>query len=400
MTRRMVLAGSVLKGIVSGKSVKTLERPPVGNEFGILKVSAVTWGEFRPYESKAMPSDYEPGDCPRAMDGDILISRANTRELVGAPVMVRGDHPRLLLSDKLLKLVADEAVVDRRYLVRALRSSAAVSHFSQRAGGSSGSMKNVTQSDIREVPIPLPTLTEQRRIAAILDQAEALRTQRRVALDLLDTLAQSVFVEMFGDPVTNPFQISTLKGHQACTRITVGIVVQPSAYYRAQGVPALRTLNIRTNRIVTENLVYFSAEDNEGRLAKTRVRAGDVLVVRTGQPGTAAVVPEELDGVNAIDLLIATPNRAKVLPDFLCFFLNSDAGRRLVLGAQRGQVQKHLNVGALSAAEILIPSLRRQETFAAAIKAIESLKAKHRASLAHLDALFASLQHRAFHGEL
>lgn len=139
--------GAVLTGIVSGKSVQTLDRPAQGSEFGILKVSAVTWGEFRPYENKAMPPEYNPGACPRPMDGDILISRANTRELVGAPVMVHGNHPQLLLSDKLLKLIPNESVVDRRYLVRALRTPAASSHFFNCAGGSSGSMTNITQSD-------------------------------------------------------------------------------------------------------------------------------------------------------------------------------------------------------------------------------------------------------------
>jgi Type I restriction modification DNA specificity domain len=199
----MTTVGAVLQSIVSGKSVQTLERPAQDGEYGILKVSAVTWGEFRPQQNKAMPADYEPGECPRPMDGDILISRANTRDLVGAPVLVRGDHPQRLLSDKILKLIPNRAVVDREYLVRALRFPAATAHFFKSAGGSSGSMTNITQGDIRSAPIPLPPLEEQRRIAAILDQAETLRTQRRQALAHLDTLTQSLFLDMFGDPVTN-----------------------------------------------------------------------------------------------------------------------------------------------------------------------------------------------------
>ncbi|MDZ4161488.1 MAG: restriction endonuclease subunit S, partial [Burkholderiales bacterium] len=199
MSTRLTTVGAVLKQIVSGKSVQTKERPAQPGEFGILKVSAVTWGTFRPNENKAMPKDYNPGNCPRPMDGDILISRANTRELVGAPVMVQGDHPHLLLSDKLLKLIPDESVVCRRYLVRALRAPDAAQHFFQCAGGSSGSMTNITQGDIRAAPIPLPPLPEQRRIAAILDQADALRAKRREALAQLDRLTQAIFVEMFGD---------------------------------------------------------------------------------------------------------------------------------------------------------------------------------------------------------
>lgn len=121
MNSSMSTVGAVLQSIVSGKSIQTMERPAQDGEYGILKVSAVTWGEFRPQQNKAMPADYDPGECPRPMDGDILISRANTRELVGAPVLVRGNHPQLLLSDKILKLIPNGTLVDRKYLVRALR---------------------------------------------------------------------------------------------------------------------------------------------------------------------------------------------------------------------------------------------------------------------------------------
>ena len=253
---------------------------------------------------------------------------------------------------------------------------------------------------VHHEPVLVPPMEEQRRIAAILDQAETLRTQRRTALALLDSLTQSLFLDMFGDPMTNPKKLPLFRGDEICSRITVGIVVQPSSYYRSEGVPALRSLNIRPNKVVMENLVYFSSEDNETKLAKTRVRQGDVLLVRTGQPGTAAVVPPELDGVNAIDILIATPDTSKVSADYLCYFFNSDAGKKLVLGAQRGQVQKHLNVGAMNAALIPIPPLPLQQTFATRIASIEALKATHRRALAALDALFASLQQRAFTGAL
>jgi type I restriction enzyme S subunit len=108
----------------------------------------------------------------------------------------------------------------------------------------------------------------------------------------------------------------------------VGIVVQPASYYQEYGVPALRSQNIKPNSISTDNLVFFSPSDNETKLAKTRVKAGDVVLVRTGQPGTAAVIPEELDGVNAIDLLITTPCKDIVDSVYLCSFFNSAWGKK------------------------------------------------------------------------
>lgn len=326
----------------------------------------------------------------RVSAGTVLLV---TRTSVGKVAVAGVD---LAFSQDITALSARDGMVHTPYLVSYLRSKQ--EHLASQGRGAT--IKGITREVVAKLKIPLPPLPEQRRIADILDKADALRAQRRVALAELDSLTQSIFLDLFGDPVANPFGWPLVSADDLCERVTVGIVVQPASYYQQSGVPALRSLNIRPNKIRMENLVYFSSSDNETKLAKTRVRAGDVLLVRSGQPGTAAVVPSELDGVNAIDLLIATPNTAKVDPSYLCFYFNSDGGKRMALGAQRGQVQKHLNVGSLKEAPIPIPPLTLQRSFARRITAIETLKSRHRAALAELDTLFASLQHRAFRGEL
>ena len=266
--------------------------------------------------------------------------------------------------------------------------------------GNGATFKEISKSTASGIKITLPPLEEQKRIAEILDRSQFLISKRQEAIALLDSLTQAIFIEMFGDPVSNPkgWNVKTCKN--ICSRITVGIVVQPASYYQEYGVPALRSQNIKPNSISTDNLVFFSESDNETKLAKTRVKAGDVVLVRTGQPGTAAVIPKELDGVNAIDLLITTPCKDVVDSLYLCSFLNSSWGKKLVLSSQVGQVQKHLNVGILNNAQIICPPLPLQKEFAQRVEAVEKLKATHRASLSELQALFASLQHRAFRGEL
>ena len=271
-----------------------------------------------------------------------------------------------------------------------------------------GAMKMKGAAGQRRVPadffaalqIPLPPLAEQKRIAGILDAADALRAKRREALAQLDTLIQSTFLDMFGDPVTNPMGWEMVNGGRVSRRLTVGIVVKPASYYQPTGVPAIRSLNVRTNKIEIASLVYVSAENNEGRLKKTRVWKDDVLLVRSGQPGTAAVVPAELDGVNAIDILILTPDQHVAHPVYLSNYFNSAGGKRMVLGAQRGQIQKHLNVGSLRSALIPLPPLDLQCRFSAIVESVECQKASQRAHLDELDTLFASLQSRAFRGDL
>ena len=333
------------------------------------------------------------------LDGDVLVAKITPCFENGKIAQARLPRSHGFGSTEFHVIRARSAIAESRYLHHYLRLEEVRANGQRRMTGSGG-QRRVPASFLADLAVPLPPLEEQRRIAAILDQAETLRTQRRTALALLESLTQSLFLDMFGDPVANPKGLPLSRGDEVCSRITVGIVVQPSSYYQSEGIPALRSLNIRPNKVVMENLVYFSSEDNETKLAKTKVRQGDVLLVRTGQPGTAAVVPPELDGVNAIDILIATPDTSKVSADYLCYFFNSDAGKRLVLGAQRGQVQKHLNVGAMNAALIPIPPLPLQQTFATRIAAIEALKATHHRALAALDALFASLQQRAFAGQL
>ena len=293
-----------------------------------------------------------------------------------------------------LAALASGDKVNSRFLLRWLQANSPARLIANPA------YPSIKISTIRSERIPLPPLAEQKRIAAILDAADDLRAKRRESLAQLDTLLQSTFLDMFGDPVTNPMNWSIVAGEHIARRLTVGIVVKPASYYQDSGVPALRSLNVRANRIETDAMVYVSKEDNENRLKKTRVWEDDVLLVRSGQPGTAAIVPNSLDGVNAVDILILTPDQKTVHPVYICHYFNSPGGKRLVLGAQRGQIQKHLNVGALKAALIPLPPLDLQHHFAAIVKSIEAQKAKQRAHLAELDTLFLSLQSRAFEGEL
>ena len=328
--------------------------------------------------------------------GDVLVStvRPNLNGVAHVPMEFDG----ATASTGFCVLRPRASRLDGRYLYQWVKSPGFVGDMVRKATGAS--YPAVSDRIVWESKLPLPPLPEQRRIAEILDKADALRAKRRAPLAQLDTLTQSIFLDIFGDPISNPRGWPTVRFEQLCERVTVGIVVQPASYYVSEGVPALRSLNIRPGKIVLDDLVYFSKSDNDTKLAKTKLRAGDVVLVRSGQPGTAAVVPPELDGVNAIDILIATPDQQLTNPTFLCEFFNSAGGRDLVLSRQRGQVQKHLNVGSLNQAILPLPSIDLQCEFAARVAAVERYREAELASSTALDALFASLQHRAFRSEL
>lgn len=396
----MTTVGAVLQRIEAGRSTQTLERPAQDGELGILRVSAVTWGEFRPGENKAMPLDYDPGNVPRPVKGDILITRANTRELVGAPVMVEADYPNLLLSDKILRLVPDCNIVEPRYLLRALRSSAAASHFSQCAGGTSGSMTNITQGDIRATPLRLPSLSEQRRIAAILDKADALRAKRREAIAKLRQLLQSVFLEMFGDPVTNPkgwplgSMLSLTKGKYGIKAGPFGSALKKEFYtptgYRIYG----------QEQVIAGTLAvgdYYIDQEKFESLKSCAVSSGDLLISLVGSFGKILVVPHEFEpGIINPRLLKLTPDQDKVSPEFLKHYFQVDSLQKHLKSLSHGGTMGILNAGLIKQLIVPIPPISKQREFVRILEKISSQLSDSADSEKRIEALFESLQQSAF----
>lgn len=193
--------GHVITDIQTGKSFQTAEVLARPDELGVLKVSAVSWSQFRDDQAKALKGEYSPAESHRVKQGDLLISRANTRELVGAIVLVDRDFPMRLLSDKTLRLVIDESYADKNYLLYALRTELAREHIELYATGTSDSMRNISQDVIASTPILLPPIEDQRRIVAHLKQqlaeADALRAALEHQLRELDALPQRILALAF-----------------------------------------------------------------------------------------------------------------------------------------------------------------------------------------------------------
>jgi type I restriction enzyme S subunit len=158
---------------------------------------------------------------------------------------------------------------------------------------------------------------------------------------------------------------SLVEANEVCCSISVGVVIKPSQYYvsKEKGIRAFRSANVREGFINDSDWVYFSEEGHNAN-KKSQLKTGDVLIVRTGYPGTACVVTPEFDGANAIDIVIARPDINKILPEFLCAYTNSSVGKSQVLNLQGGMAQKHLNVGAYQVLKIKLPPKAEQQKIA------------------------------------
>ncbi len=165
--------GVVALNIVAGSSPNCLSRRREGVEWGVLKISAVSWDEFDPEENKALPANVEPDPDDEVKPGDFIMSRANTAELVAKSVVVRETPPRLLLNDKTLRVRFSEHT-ESRFLNLLNNSPYARAYYARVASGTSASMKNIGREGIATMPIALPPLAEQKRIVAKVEQLLAL----------------------------------------------------------------------------------------------------------------------------------------------------------------------------------------------------------------------------------
>lgn len=191
--------GACLLDIEAGRSPSAQKRAKEGTEWGVLKVSACSWGTFRPRENKALPADVVPDFEFEVRSGDFIICRANTVDLVARGAVVAETPSRLMLSDKTLRLVPGTGMVSG-YLRLANEGLQARAHYEMQATGTSASMRNVDQTTIWEAPIPVPPLAEQHRIVARVDElmslCDALETRLAAADESRAALAAAAVHHM------------------------------------------------------------------------------------------------------------------------------------------------------------------------------------------------------------
>ncbi len=264
-------------------------------------------------------------------------------------------------------------------------------------------VKHLSAKRILGIEFPVPPLTEQRRIVAILDEAfEGIAAAKANAeKNLLN--AREVFESKLALLFTHEVdRWPERRMADVCREITVGHVGSMKGEYRETGVPFLRSQNIRRFEVTLENVVYVSQQFHRS-LKKSILRPGDLAIVRTGYPGTTAVVPESLPEANCSDLVIMRVGES-VDPSYIAAFLNSSYGRHLVGSQLVGAAQKHFNVTAAKQVALRVPPLPEQARVVERVmqvrnqlQACEVILTRKEAAL---DELKASLLHQAFSGAL
>ncbi len=287
-----------------------------------------------------------------------------------------------------------KASIDLRYLCRVLENYDVTPWVTGTTRG------KLTQAGASQIEIPVPPLSMQQRIADILDRADALRAKRRAALAQLDTLTQAIFLETFGDPATNPqkFPVTVLAELvRANDTINYG-VVQPGDDVDG-GVPLVRVGDLHEGR-VRHSVLKRIDPSIEGAYRRSRLRGDEILLSCVGSIGIVATADESARGFNIARAVARIPIAASIQRAFVATYLRTESIQRYFVAELRTVSQPTLNIKQISETRVFIPPMDLQDKFVASISSFGRLKELHCRSLAALDALFASLQHRAFLGEL
>ena len=317
--------------------------------------------------------------------GDFLLSNSMS---FGRPYILQIDG---CIHDGWLVLRDENDLFDKRFLYYYLSAKPTYERFKTMAVG--GVVNNLNSEMVRNLFVPVPSKVEQSKIADLLDISRNVILKRKQQLQKLDELVKARFVELFGTETEFDKWPCCTIGDVA--DVCVGVVIKPTQYYTDKGIPAFRSLNIGEMRVKDSDWVYFTEEGHQ-KNQKSVVHKNDVLVVRSGAPGTACIATEKYDGYNAVDIIIAHPDNSKVNSIFLAAFTNMPHGMNQIRERTGGAAQQHFNVGGYKAMRLIMPSIELQNQYAAFVEQTDKSKVAVQKSLDEAQLLFDSLMQHYF----
>jgi type I restriction enzyme S subunit len=409
-----------------------------------IDTSDIMWMNFDPREFEAF----------QLAAGDILLNEGQSKHLVGRSAIYRDECPGACFTNSLVRFRPTKATTVE-FAQSVFRHYLRDGTFQQIAKITTN-IAHLGKERFAALPFPLPPLNEQRRIVAKIEALQERSKSAKAALDaippLLEKFRQSVLAAAFRGDLTKswrerqpeiepatvlldriraerrrrfteanpkkkyiepaPVDPSGLpelpegwcwaSADELAWEITVGHVGPMKHRYVEAGVPFLRSQNVRENRFDRAGLLQID-EGFHRALPKSALRPGDLLVVRSGAPGTACVVPPDLGFANCADLVIARLVRG-VESRLMAFFVNSEFARKQVREAQVGMAQQHFNVGSMR--QLVVPLMPETEQHEVLRRLVERLETMRRLNDALSDGTFrhASLDQsilaKAFRGEL
>lgn len=343
---------------------------------------------------------------------DVLVCKINPRINRVWKVKVAGDHSQIASSEW---IVMRSLQCHPSYLRHYFSSPAFRELICEGVIGVGGSLTRAQPARVATFPVPVAPISEQKRISEKLDALVARVNSCLVRLnrvpEIIKRFRQSVLAAATSGELTREWREARgLKRDawlqttfdQICIEITVGFVGKMSDQYRPDGVPFLRSQNVRPFKYDPRELRYVSREFHRS-ISKSILHPGDVVVVRTGAPGQCCVIPPELQEANCSDLVIVRPG-PELDSKFAVVFINSETSQSFVKSEQVGVAQSHFNVGSMKRAPVELPTLAEQREIARRVEELFDLATEFErrtgAAQRVVNGLGPSILSKAFRGEL
>ena len=343
----------------------------------------------------AIPANFVKRAEQYLQDGDLLISSANSWNLVGKCCWVEGLGYKATAGGFISILRADSQRLFPRYLYHWF-SSPNVQKLVRSFGQKTTNISNLNIGRCLDLQIPLPSLAEQKRIAAILDKADALREKRRQAIAKLDTLLQSVFLDMFGDPVTNPkgWTVKNLESVAHVSRGRFSPRPRNDPQYYGGDIPFIQTGDVV--KADTYIKTHRQTLNEKGLKVSKLFGKGTIAITIAANIGETALLTYDMCFPDSVVGIV--PLNGNISNEFLEAQLRFFKAQ---LNAQATETaQKNINLEDLKPLKVLVPPIDLQVSFSQAVIKTQTAIEKSQWQLEKLDQLFYSLQHRAFSGEL
>ena len=385
-----VLLESIVTEIRNGVDAEQMDQPLNG----MLPISRIEtiWNGVIDFERvKYAQVTKAEIDKYALQSGDILFSHINSPAHIGKTAIYRSDQP-LIHGINLLLIRVDQKKCYPEYLNYYFKTKNVRALFRARCK-KAVNQASLNQPDILELEVPLPPLTEQKRIASLLRRADRLRQLRRTAHDLGDALLQSVFLEMFGDPQFNDKKWDLVTLGDKITFMTSGSRGW-AEYYSDKGDLFLRIQNVGANQLLLDDVAYVQAPDTV-ESKRTKVLPGDLLISATADLGRTAVIPENFPTAYINQHLFLL--RLKDLnPVFVAGYFSTPTGKAQILRLDREGVKSGLNFDDARSLSVFNPPLSLQEEFAGVVRRVESLRGRMSEAERQVEELFESLLSESF----
>ncbi|OJH08051.1 MAG: hypothetical protein AOY29_11150 [Alcanivorax borkumensis] len=275
--------------------------------------------------------------------------------------------------------------------------------FMNTVAGVGGSLVRARPAGVERIEIPLPPLEEQKRIATILDKADAIRRKRQQAIQLAEEFLRAVFLDMFGDPVTNPKGWKVKKIDDLC-EVQGGLQVSKKRSELSISAPYLRVANVLRNRLYLGEIKEINLTQAE--YDRVRLKRDDVLIVEGhGNPneiGRSALWTGEIDGMVHQNHLIRVRVKSKeIRPRFVNDYINSPGGRvQMMKASNTTSGLNTISTGIVKSTEIIVPPIYLQDKYMSVVSKFEDVLVKSRMHEGGIDSSLFSLIKKAFKGNL